>query len=144
MIEKDLYFINEALRQAEQSHDPINGKKVGSVIVYKNVIVGRGFRNLFIVNERPHIDICFHAEHIALMEAGDNAKGATLYCTMEPCNKRHLGAWNTFEPPESCTQLIMKAGIKRVVYINSDDGEGCGGADLLAKNGIIVNKISIK
>ncbi len=62
-----------------------------------------------------------HAEANALQRAGAKAKGATLYSTLEPCN--HHGR----TPP--CTEAIIAAGIKRVVYASTDpnpvvDGKG--------------------
>lgn len=143
MIYKDIEFMNQAILESFRSKDPINGKQVGCVIVKKNVIVGRGFRNLFIINDRPYIDVCYHAEHIALMEAGGNAQGATIYCTMEPCHKRHKGSWNSIEPPDTCSDLIINAGIKRVVYLESDNGEGEGGAEYMKTKGIETQKISV-
>lgn len=143
MIKKDILFLAEAIKEADRSQDPVNNKMVGCVIVKKGVIIGRGFRNLFIINDRPHLDICFHAEHIALMEAGIHSKGSTLYCTMEPCNKRHRGLWNTVEPPLSCTDLIINSGVERVVYLETDDGEGFGGAGVMKEKGIKVDKISL-
>jgi diaminohydroxyphosphoribosylaminopyrimidine deaminase/5-amino-6-(5-phosphoribosylamino)uracil reductase len=53
-----------------------------------------------------------HAEAVALLKAGSAAKGATLYSTLEPCN--HHGR----TPP--CSEAIIAAGIKRVVYASSD------------------------
>ncbi|MDQ3031820.1 MAG: bifunctional diaminohydroxyphosphoribosylaminopyrimidine deaminase/5-amino-6-(5-phosphoribosylamino)uracil reductase RibD [Myxococcota bacterium] len=53
-----------------------------------------------------------HAEIEALAKAGDRARGATLYCTLEPCN--HHGR----TPP--CTDAIVAAGIARVVIGCSD------------------------
>lgn len=139
---EDIVFMTEAITEAKKSYDPINGKQVGCIIVKKNIIVGRGFRNLFIVKTSPHIDICFHAEHIALMEAGNSAVGATMYCTLEPCLHRHKGSWNTFDPPRSCSELIKESGISRLVYIASDTGEGSGGSIFLKQNGIKVDKIN--
>ncbi len=48
-----------------------------------------------------------HAEVVALREAGDAARGATLYCTLEPCS--HTGRTGP------CTEAIIEAGIRRVV-----------------------------
>lgn len=140
-IQIDLKFMGAAIEEMAKSHDPINDKKVGCVIVKKNVVVGRGFRNLFIVKEVPHIDICFHAEHIALMESGEHAQGSTMYCTLEPCSKRHSGSWNKLDTPLSCSELIARSGIKRLVYIESDNGEGSGGREFLINEGIEVSQI---
>ena len=53
-----------------------------------------------------------HAEVQALEEAGDHARGATLYCTLEPCSH-----WGRTGP---CTERIISAGIRRVVAAMSD------------------------
>ena len=73
-----------------------------------------------------------HAEVLALKEAGEAAKGGTLFVTLEPCN--HDGR----TPP--CTQAILRAGIARVVIGCRDpnphvDG---GGVDLLRAKGVVV------
>ncbi len=60
-----------------------------------------------------------HAETIALTAAGEYAKGATLYVTLEPCN--HQGR----TPP--CTEAIIKAGIGRVVIASTDKDERVAG-----------------
>ena len=71
---------------------------VGAVIVKDGVIVGRGWTQ---PGGRPH------AEVVALAQAKRRAKGATLYCTLEPCS--HEGK----SPP--CADAVIKAGIARVV-----------------------------
>ncbi|HEY9701985.1 MAG TPA: bifunctional diaminohydroxyphosphoribosylaminopyrimidine deaminase/5-amino-6-(5-phosphoribosylamino)uracil reductase RibD [Allocoleopsis sp.] len=71
---------------------------VGSVIVKNGQIIGQGFHP---GAGQPH------AEIFALKEAKENAKGATLYVNLEPCN--HYGK----TPP--CTEAIILAGIERVV-----------------------------
>ena len=53
-----------------------------------------------------------HAEVVALEEAGERARGATLYCTLEPCS--HTGRTGP------CTERIMAAGIARVVAAMED------------------------
>ncbi|MGK2958955.1 MAG: bifunctional diaminohydroxyphosphoribosylaminopyrimidine deaminase/5-amino-6-(5-phosphoribosylamino)uracil reductase RibD [Acidimicrobiales bacterium] len=53
-----------------------------------------------------------HAEIVALAAAGDDAKGSTLWCTLEPCS--HHGR----TPP--CVEAIISAGVKRVV-VGIDD-----------------------
>jgi diaminohydroxyphosphoribosylaminopyrimidine deaminase/5-amino-6-(5-phosphoribosylamino)uracil reductase len=76
---------------------------VGCVIVRDGRVVGRGTTAL---GGRPH------AEPIALAMAGDRAKGATAYVTLEPCC--HWGR----SPP--CTDALIAAGIARVVVAAGD------------------------
>jgi pyrimidine deaminase RibD-like protein len=54
-----------------------------------------------------------HAEEQALAQAGENARGATAYITLEPCAKRSSGAL-------SCTDLLIQAGVARVVIAARD------------------------
>src|ERR1700754_1431366 len=76
---------------------------VGAVIVKGGVIIGRGWTQ---AGGRPH------AEVEALARAGEAARGATLYVTLEPCS--HVGK----SPP--CADAIIGAGIKRVVSAIED------------------------
>ncbi len=76
---------------------------VGAVVVKDGVIVGRGWTQ---PGGRPH------AEPVALARAGEAARGATLYVTLEPCS--HVGK----SPP--CTDAVIAAGIKRVVSAIED------------------------
>jgi diaminohydroxyphosphoribosylaminopyrimidine deaminase / 5-amino-6-(5-phosphoribosylamino)uracil reductase len=72
-----------------------------------------------------------HAEIVALRRAGAHARGATLYCTLEPCN--HTGR----TPP--CTNSILKAGVKRVVFAHRDPHVvASGGMECLRAGGIDV------
>lgn len=72
-----------------------------------------------------------HAEAAALAELGERARGATLYCSLEPC--AHEGK----TPP--CAEAIRRAGIERVVYWAAEPGatEG-GGGDWLRRRGVRV------
>lgn len=72
-----------------------------------------------------------HAEAAALAEAGERARGATLYCSLEPC--AHTGK----TPP--CTESIRRAGVARVVYWAAEPGavEG-GGGEWLRGRGVSV------
>ncbi len=56
-----------------------------------------------------------HAEAMALGKAGDRARGATLYCTLEPCCHNTPGKRT---PP--CTDAIIRAGVARVVCATLD------------------------
>ncbi len=76
---------------------------VGAVVVKDGVIVGRGWTQ---PGGRPH------AEPEALNRAGEAARGATLYVTLEPCS--HVGK----SPP--CVDAIIAAGITRVVSAIED------------------------
>jgi diaminohydroxyphosphoribosylaminopyrimidine deaminase/5-amino-6-(5-phosphoribosylamino)uracil reductase len=87
---------------------------VGCVIVNDGVIVGRGRTQ---DGGRPH------AEVDALNQAGDAARGATAYVTLEPCS--HFGK----SPP--CADALIKAGVVKVVSAMQDpnpqvNGQGHG------------------
>ncbi|WP_285753442.1 bifunctional diaminohydroxyphosphoribosylaminopyrimidine deaminase/5-amino-6-(5-phosphoribosylamino)uracil reductase RibD [Lentzea sp. NBRC 105346] len=70
-----------------------------------------------------------HAEIMALHDAGERARGGTAYVTLEPCS--HWGR----TPP--CTDALIEAGVKHVVYAVADPNpEAAGGAEVLRKAGI--------
>ena len=70
-----------------------------------------------------------HAEVIALAAAGERAKGATLFVTMEPC--AHHGS----TPP--CTEAVLAAGVAKVVAGSLDPNpEAGGGLDVLRAAGV--------
>ncbi|MDX6275903.1 MAG: diaminohydroxyphosphoribosylaminopyrimidine deaminase [Nocardioidaceae bacterium] len=72
-----------------------------------------------------------HAEVDALAQAGDAARGATAVVTLEPCN--HIGRTGP------CAQALIKAGVARVVYAQTDpDKSAAGGAATLTAAGIDV------
>jgi diaminohydroxyphosphoribosylaminopyrimidine deaminase / 5-amino-6-(5-phosphoribosylamino)uracil reductase len=84
---------------------------VGCVIVNSRRVVGRGWTQ---PGGRPH------AEAMALAQAGDAARGATLYVTLEPC--AHVS-----ERGPACADLIVAAGVSRVVAAMQDpDGRTAG------------------
>jgi diaminohydroxyphosphoribosylaminopyrimidine deaminase / 5-amino-6-(5-phosphoribosylamino)uracil reductase len=84
---------------------------VGAVIVKDGLIVGRGWTQ---AGGRPH------AEVEALRRAGADARGATLYVTLEPCS--HHGK----SPP--CADAVISAGIARVVSALEDPNPVVAGA----------------
>jgi len=96
---------------------------VGAIVVKDGVIIGRGYHRAYGAD---------HAEVMALKEAGEEARGATMVVTLEPCN--HFG----HTPP--CTQAIIKAGIRRVVFGMKDPNPSVagGGSQALRENGILV------
>lgn len=72
-----------------------------------------------------------HAEVVALMAAGDAARGGTLVVTLEPC--RHVGR------TAPCTDAIVAAGVRRVVFAVGDPHDAAaGGADALRAAGVDV------
>lgn len=135
---QDLQYLMRALELAKKSEIvQVSKRRVGSIIVKDGKVIGEGYRTTKILQEDPYKDITFHAEHIAIMEAGKRAKGGTIYCTLEPCAARSVlpGSW---EPPNPCCQLIYEAGIKRVIFPKRDADVGSGGAEYLLNKGVEV------
>src|SRR4029079_2868379 len=97
---------------------------VGAVVVKDGLIVGRGWTQ---AGGRPH------AETEALKRAGKDAKGATLYVTLEPCS--HHGK----TPP--CVDAIIRAGVSRVVSALEDPNPEVAGQGhaRLRERGIVVD-----
>ncbi len=97
--------MDRALQLAERGRGRTSPNPlVGAVVVSsEGVVIGQGYHHR--VGEA-------HAETIALDEAGDRARGATLYCTLEPCC--HLGRTGP------CVERIVAAGISRVVAAVED------------------------
>jgi len=106
-------YMRRALELAERgrglaSPNPV----VGAVLAAQDRVVGEGW------HEGPGTP---HAEAAALAAAGEAARGATLYVTLEPCD--HQGR----TPP--CTRAIVRAGVTTVVAAMTDpnpvvDGRG--------------------
>lgn len=95
----DEKFMRLALRLAMKGMGKTSpNPMVGAVVVKGKTIVGRGYHHRA---GEPH------AEILALRQAGERARGATLYLNLEPCD--HCGK----TPP--CTRAILQAKIKRVV-----------------------------
>jgi diaminohydroxyphosphoribosylaminopyrimidine deaminase/5-amino-6-(5-phosphoribosylamino)uracil reductase len=97
---------------------------VGAVVVNDGEVVGRGFHRRA---GEPH------AEVIALEEAGERAKGATLYVTLEPCCH-----WGRTGP---CAERVVSSGISRVVVAMVDPYPKVagGGIALLRQSGVEVS-----
>jgi diaminohydroxyphosphoribosylaminopyrimidine deaminase/5-amino-6-(5-phosphoribosylamino)uracil reductase len=110
---EDARYLREVLVLARQgsgrsSPNPL----VGAILVRDGQVVGRGFHSWAGVK---------HAEILALEQAGQQARGATLYINLEPCS--HQGR----TPP--CSNALIQAGVARVVAALEDpnplvSGEG--------------------
>lgn len=109
----DEAYIERALALAELGRGLVSpNPMVGAVLVRDGRIVGEGH------HEGPGLP---HAEIVALREAGPEARGATLYVNLEPCD--HQGRTGP------CTEAIIEAGVTRVVAAMRDpnpvvDGRG--------------------
>lgn len=97
-------YMEEALELAARGRGLTSpNPAVGAVVVRDGAVAGRGFHTWAGVD---------HAEIVALREAGEAARGATLYVTLEPCS--HQGR----TPP--CVEAILRAGVARVVAAMQD------------------------
>ena len=104
-------FMREALGLARKGRSLASpNPMVGAVLVRDGEVVGRGFHTYAGLH---------HAEVIALAEAGDRARGATLYLHLEPCS--HHGR----TPP--CADALIRAGVARVVAPLEDPNPLVGG-----------------
>jgi diaminohydroxyphosphoribosylaminopyrimidine deaminase/5-amino-6-(5-phosphoribosylamino)uracil reductase len=120
----DARFMALALEQARKGvgHTHPN-PAVGAVVVKAGRVIATGH------HARAGLP---HAEAVALAKAGRAAKGATLYSSLEPCN--HHGR----TPP--CTDAILAAGVRRVVFASSDPNPLVNGSGLkkLKRHGVQV------
>lgn len=100
----DEKYMKIALNLATEGEGKVNPNPlVGAVVVKDNKIIGSGYHKYY---GGPH------AEVYALQEAGENANGADIYVTLEPCS--HYGK----TPP--CCDAIINAGIKRCIIAMKD------------------------
>jgi diaminohydroxyphosphoribosylaminopyrimidine deaminase/5-amino-6-(5-phosphoribosylamino)uracil reductase len=113
MGELDSTYMTRAIELAKRGwYTTKPNPRVGCVIVAGDKIVGEGW------HERAGEA---HAEIVALDMAGDKAAGATAYVSLEPCC--HQGR----TPP--CTNRLIEAGIKRLVYAIKDPNVSAGGGE---------------
>lgn len=140
-ISRDEYYMNIArdvsLRSTCIRHE------IGAIVVNGDEIKSTGYngnprgmphcdeigciRDKLNIKSGEKMEVCtgVHAEMNALLQAGMEAKGGTLYCTIVPCN--------------TCAKMIINAGIKRVVY--SEDYPEKMGLKLLQEAGIRVDRL---
>jgi diaminohydroxyphosphoribosylaminopyrimidine deaminase/5-amino-6-(5-phosphoribosylamino)uracil reductase len=120
----DEVAMRRALELAERGlYSTHPNPRVGAVLARDEEIVGEGW------HERAGEA---HAEPIAIRAAGDRARGSTAYVTLEPCS--HHGR----TPP--CVDVLLAAGVRRVVYAVGDPNPRVNGAGAkrLKEAGVIV------
>ncbi len=124
-VAADIRLMEEALTLAQlaagrTSPNPL----VGALVVADGQIVGRGFHPRA---GEPH------AEALALREAGERARGATVYVTLEPC--AHTGRTGP------CAEALITAGVRRVVVamVDPDDQVNGRGVARLREAGVAVD-----
>jgi len=101
-------YMRRALQLAERGWGRVSpNPMVGAVIVRDDEVIGEGW------HEGPGSD---HAEVMALRAAGARASGATVVCTLEPCNR--------FGRTPPCTRALLDAGVRRVIVGASDPNLG--------------------
>ena len=118
-------YLERALALADATVGRAHPKPdVGAVLVRDGLVVGEGSTE---ASGR-------HGEIVALEAAGDAARGATLYVTMEPC--AHHGS----TPP--CADAVVAAGVAKVVVGSRDPNpEAAGGVDRLRSAGVDVELV---
>jgi diaminohydroxyphosphoribosylaminopyrimidine deaminase / 5-amino-6-(5-phosphoribosylamino)uracil reductase len=114
MTNEDIQFMEQAIELARKGEGlAAPNPMVGAVIVRDGQVVGEGF----------HIfETLKHAEVVALEAAGELARGATLYCNLEPCC--HHGR----TPP--CTDAMIEAGITRAIVAIVDPDSRVSGSGI--------------
>lgn len=120
----DEYWMNKALSLATKYAGKTSpNPSVGAFVVKNGEFVSYGF------HAGAGKD---HAEVMAIKQAGDKTRGAVLYVTLEPCS--------TYGRTPPCTDAIIKAGFKTVVYAIKDPNpkHKGKGVDILIKSGIKV------
>ena len=116
----DQLYMTRALELARQGlYSTHPNPRVGCVIVRDGQIIGEGWH---MRAGEPH------AEVHALREAGEQARGATAYVTLEPCS--HFGR----TPP--CAEALVKAGVARVVAAMQDPNPQVAGQGLERLRGV--------
>lgn len=112
-MEKDIYFMKEALKLAALGRDSVGvNPMVGAIYVLNDTIIAKGYHRAF-------GDL--HAEYDAFRENDISVEDATLYVTLEPCAHDDLY--------QSCTKLVIQKKVARVVIASLDpnpieDGDG--------------------
>src|SRR5438270_838978 len=109
-----IFYMDQALELAREGLGRVSpNPAVGAVLVRDGEVVGRGFHTYANLK---------HAEIMALDEAGEHARGATLYVTLEPCS--HYGRTGP------CADALLQAGVAKVIAAMQDPNPLIAGAGL--------------
>lgn len=129
--DSDTLYMDIATRVSKESKCP--RKQVGAVVVTQSNAMFPGFNghasggpNEWEDTGEPNLEVV-HAEHNCLgkmLEEGISAKGATIYTTLSCCMQ--------------CSKLVVRAGIKRVVY--KEEYRDASGIEYLKRYGVEVEK----
>jgi len=113
---KDYEYIQKCFELARNGRGLVSPNPlVGVVIVKDGEVVSEGYHKKYGGN---------HAEAEAIIATEQNLTGATLYCNLEPC-------CHTDKQTPPCVPLIIKSGIKRVVFSNLDPNPSVNGMGVL-------------
>ncbi|MEV4754177.1 deaminase [Micromonospora sp. NPDC049559] len=127
MIEVDRHWLQTAVKLSEQSPPVTSAYAVGAIVVdHDGSQLATGYSR--------ETDGRVHAEETALAKLADvDLSRATIYTSMEPCSTRR-------SRPRTCTQLILAAGIRRVVFALREPPllADCHGVELLREAGVEV------
>ncbi len=125
-------FMKRALQIAKRANvcDTLSNPLVGAVIVKKGAIISEGYYKKYGTE---------HAEVLAIKKAQEKVRGATLYCTLEPCTGTWKGKKRT-----PCVNQIIQSGIKAVYIASLDSNKKISGRGVLAlqKAGVDVTMLS--
>ena len=121
----DHLYMAQALRLAERGlYTTMPNPRVGCVLVKGDQVIAEGWH--YRAGEA-------HAEVHALQQAGERARGATAYVTLEPCN--HSGRTGP------CSEALLAAGVVRVVFAMEDPNPQVAGSGLerLRAAGVVID-----
>lgn len=126
----DLEWLAAAVELSRQSPFAAGAYAVGAVVVAADgSVLSTGYSR--------DTDVRVHAEESALARlSGTDLSGATVYSSLEPCSART-------SRPRSCTELILAAGLRRVVFALREPPllADCDGAELLRAAGVEVVEV---
>ena len=119
----DRHLLRRAIELGRNGWGRVNpNPMVGAVLARDGEVLSEGYHEVF---GGPHAEI-------TALAGADDARGATLYSSLEPCN--HAGK----TPP--CTEAIQRAGVVRVVYWAAEPGtKAGGGGECLRRTGVLVD-----